>query len=191
MQWHKRDSCTHSFWHQVFYIYCTSLLLPPSNILYRAQYKTTLCRKALESGAVRGDSVQGFHALLPLLLILQNLLVSFCDFPVHESDLCSESSVLFLFRCMCSLLAHTLPWFFSMLLFVGAPPSQGLVALFLQVTKKWEEESNECIRFDFISAQVCRKTLQRLVPVIKTSLRSSSTKITSVMFVESAWSSLV
>lgn len=145
MQWHKRDSCTHSFWHQVFYIYCTSLLLPPSNILYRAQYKTTLCRKALESGAVRGDSVQGFHALLPLLLILQNLLVSFCDFPVHESDLCSESSVLFLFRCMCSLLAHTLPWFFSMLLFVGAPPSQGLVALFLQVTKKWEEESNECI----------------------------------------------
>lgn len=112
MQWHKRDSCTHSFWHQVFYIYCTSLLLPPSNILYRAQYKTTLCRKALESGAVRGDSVQGFHALLPLLLILQNLLVSFCDFPVHESDLCSESSVLFCFA-VCVLFLRTLSLGFS------------------------------------------------------------------------------
>lgn len=148
MQWHKRDSCTHSFWHQVFYIYCSSLLPPPSNILYRARYKTTLCRKALESGAVRRDSVQRFHALLPLLLILQNLLVSFCEFPVRSSGFCCEScvpslfSVLFVLPCLFSF-AHALPRFFSMLLFVAAPPSQGLVVLFLQVTERWKEESNE------------------------------------------------
>lgn len=42
-------------------------------------------------------------------------------------------SVLFVLLYLFSF-AHTLPWVFSMLLFVAAPPSQGLVVLFLQVT---------------------------------------------------------
>ena len=140
MQWHKRDSCTHSIWHQVFYTYCTSLLLPQTKILYRTRNETGL----------EFDNITQCCA-------------GVCTFSVvHFSEIvCNifkSSSLFFLFFCFAppSLLSvlllcvfhqplHTNSFSFLHAVFDLAAPSQGLVTFFLQVTEMRKGEiMSEC-----------------------------------------------
>lgn len=145
MQWHKRDSCTHSFWHQVIYTYCTSLLPYPSNILYRARYKTGLEFENIMqwSAGVWTFNVCNIFTPSSLLLIRQNLLVFISGFHLHA--FCFESlllrSLLVLLFCVTHLMLHTFSLSFLHAALCHAAPSQGLVTFFLQVTKMFKGET--------------------------------------------------
>lgn len=127
MQWHKRDWCTHSSWHRVQYFTptVTSLLPPPSNILYRVRYKTGLeFQNIMQWGAGVRIFQCGF---------------AFADGVQHVLSLCSRF-ILPLFCVIHWVFTHILTQFLSMLLFVVPLPHRVLSLSFFKWLKRSEEK---------------------------------------------------
>lgn len=149
MQWHKRDSCTHSFWHQVIYTYCTSLLPPPSNILYRARYKTGLEFENIMQGSAgvwifNVVQLAGTvcNAFTPSSLFCYNPSKIFLfSSPSISPAFASSLSPFIVFSAFLFIFAHILPRFFffffcsSMLLFVVPLPHRVLSLSFFRWLK--------------------------------------------------------
>lgn len=148
MQRHKRDSCTHSFWHRVFYTYCTSLWPLPSNILYRARYKTGLEFENI----MRGSARVWIFNVVQLAGIVCNIFrrPSFLNpsrsflFSSVGSPSISPAfvwSLCFLCCCrqslfFCVSFCTDFPSFFLHVALCRTPPSQGFVTFLLQVTER-------------------------------------------------------
>lgn len=108
MQRHKRDSCTHSFWHQVFYTYCTSLL--PPHLIYCTKHNTkqdwssrTLCREVLEFGFSLWCSLQRPCATFSHLSLFCSSLKIFLLYSVDSLSVFIPVYFEFLrcFQCCC------------------------------------------------------------------------------------------
>lgn len=120
-KWHKRDWCTHSFWHQVQYFTPTV-----TSLLYRVRYKTGL--DFFENGTQKSARV---HILQKWFCVLETV----CN--------TSESLLPLQFCVVCRILYTSLSQFCFLNAALGrAAPSQGLVTFFLQVTEMLKGDKN-------------------------------------------------
>ena len=151
MQWHKRDSFTHSFWHQVFYTYFT---IAAPDLIYCTVHDTKQdwsFKNMMQgsAGAWTIDVVQlagtMCNAFTPSsLFCLKSSCFLFSQFPCPLVQLLFFSLCPFIvFQCFCCIsFLHTLSLGFLHAALCRAPPSQGLVTLLLQVTGRGSEEKS-------------------------------------------------
>lgn len=132
----------------------TSRLPSPSNILYRARYKTGLELDSSvqwrcwspdpQRGSVFKNSVQHFPDLLPLLLILYNLSVFFCFHLSLQFFFFPESLLLSRFQCICfcgiRFILHTFSLSFLRAALVAVPLPHRVLSLSFFKWLKCSEE---------------------------------------------------